>query len=387
MTQVTGDWLTAPGTQAVMGMLEDAGYQAHAVGGCVRNALLGAPVADVDISTDARPETVIALARAAGLKPVPTGIDHGTVTVVAKGEPFEVTTYRADVETDGRRAVVRFADTMAEDAVRRDFTMNALYADRRGTVVDPLGGLPDLRARHLRFIQDAAQRIREDYLRTLRYFRFHAWYGDPAQGMDAEALAAIADNLDGLDRLSAERVGAELLKLLAAPDPVQAVAVMAQTGVLPRILPGASPRALGPLLMAEAALGLAPDPLRRLAATGFADGAALRLSKPDQKRLTLLRELTEGTAGLPEVAWRHGAATARDTAALRAAILEQPVDPAALPDLAKAAQARFPVTAQDLMPALSGNALGDRLRALEAQWIASGFALSREDLLKTPPEA
>ncbi|MBN7783443.1 CCA tRNA nucleotidyltransferase [Ponticoccus gilvus] len=387
MTQVTGDWLTAPGTQAVMGMLEDAGYQAHAVGGCVRNALLGAPVADVDISTDARPETVIALARAAGLKPVPTGIDHGTVTVVARGEPFEVTTYRADVETDGRRAVVRFADTMAEDAVRRDFTMNALYADRRGTVVDPLGGLPDLRARHLRFIQDAAQRIREDYLRTLRYFRFHAWYGDPAQGMDAEALAAIADNLDGLDRLSAERVGAELLKLLAAPDPVQAVAVMAQTGVLPRILPGASPRALGPLLMAEEALDLAPEPLRRLAATGFADGAALRLSKPDQKRLTLLRELTEGTAGLPEVAWRHGAATASDTAALRAAILEQPVDPAALPDLAKAAQARFPVTAQDLMPALSGKALGDRLRALEAQWIASGFALSREDLLKTPPEA
>lgn len=387
MTTVTGDWLTAPGTQAVMGMLEDAGYQAHAVGGCVRNALLGEPVADVDISTDARPETVIALAEAAGLKPVPTGIDHGTITVVAKGEPFEVTTYRADVETDGRRAVVRFADTMAEDAVRRDFTMNALYADRRGTLVDPLGGLPDLRARHLRFIEDAAQRIREDYLRTLRFFRFHAWYGDPAQGMDAEALAAIADNLDGLDRLSAERVGAELLKLLAAPDPVQAVAVMERTGVLPRILPGASPRALGPLLMAEAALALAPEPLRRLAATGFADGAALRLSKPDQKRLALLRDLMEGTEALPEVAWRHGAETASDTAALRAAMLEQPVDPDALPDLAKAANARFPVTAQDLMPALTGKALGDRLRALEAQWIASGFALSREDLLKARPEA
>lgn len=387
MTTVTGDWLTAPGTQAVMGMLEDAGYQAHAVGGCVRNALLGEPVADVDISTDARPETVIALAEAAGLKPVPTGIDHGTITVVAKGEPFEVTTYRADVETDGRRAVVRFADTMAEDAVRRDFTMNALYADRRGAVADPLGGLPDLRARHLRFIEDAAQRIREDYLRTLRFFRFHAWYGDPAQGMDAEALAAIADNLDGLDRLSAERVGAELLKLLAAPDPVQAVAVMERTGVLPRILPGASPRALGPLLMAEAALALAPEPLRRLAATGFADGAALRLSKPDQKRLALLRDLMEGTEALPEVAYRHGTETASDTAALRAAMLEQPVDPDALPDLAKAANARFPVTAQDLMPALTGKALGDRLRALEAQWIASGFALSREDLLKARPEA
>lgn len=381
MTRVTGDWLTAPGTQAVMAMLEDAGFQAHAVGGCVRNALLQEPVADVDIATDARPETVIDLAGAAGLKSVPTGMDHGTITVVARGEPYEVTTYRADVETDGRRAVVRFADTMAEDALRRDFTMNALYADRHGVVADPLGGLPDLRARHLRFIENAEQRIREDYLRTLRFFRFHAWYGDPAQGMDAEALAAIAANLDGLDRLSAERVGAELLKLLKAPDPVQAVAVMAQTGVLARILPGASPRALGPLMLVEQALGLAPNPLRRLAATGQVDGAALRLSKSDQKRLTLLRALTEGPEGLPEVAYRHGAETARDTAALRAASLEQPLDPGALPDLTAAARARFPVTAQDLMPALSGKALGDTLRALETEWIASGFSANREDLL------
>jgi poly(A) polymerase len=387
VTRVAGAWLEAPGTQAVMALLEEAGHAAFAVGGCVRNALLGAPVADVDIATDARPERVMALAQAAGLKPVPTGIDHGTVTVVAHGAGYEVTTFRADVETDGRRAVVRFATEMGEDARRRDFTMNALYADRRGVVHDPLGGLPDLRARRLRFIEDAERRIREDYLRVLRFFRFHAWYGDPEAGMEPEALAAIAANLDGLAQLSAERVGAEITRLMAAPDPLVAVSVMAQCGVLARVLPGASARALGPLLLGEAALGLAPEPLRRLAACGFDDGAALRLSKPQQKRLALLRGLMVGTEPLIEVAWRHGETCARETAALRAAALEQPLDPAALPDLAAAAAARFPLSAKDLMPARQGPALGQALKALEAEWIASGFALDRAALLARLPDA
>jgi poly(A) polymerase len=184
--RITGDWLAQPGTQALCGALEAAGYRALFVGGCVRNALLGVSVADVDIATDARPETVTRLAEAAGLRVVPTGIEHGTVTVIAGGVPHEVTTFRRDVETDGRRAVVAFAQDVAEDAARRDFTMNALYADLRGNVIDPLSGLPDLVARRLRFVGDAHQRIREDYLRILRFFRFHAHYGDPDQGMDAE---------------------------------------------------------------------------------------------------------------------------------------------------------------------------------------------------------
>lgn len=383
MTRVTGDWLTNPATQRVMSMLEEAGFQALAVGGCVRNALLGVAVSDVDISTDARPEVVMKLAQSAGLKAVPTGIDHGTVTVVADGEGFEVTTFRADVETDGRRAVVRFADTVNEDARRRDFTMNALYADRRGSVVDPLGGLPDLQARRFRFIENAETRIREDYLRTLRFFRFFAWYGDPEQGMDAEALAAIAANLDGLDLLSRERVGVEILKLLSAPDPVMALSVMEQTGVLPRVLPGATARALGPLTLAEDVLSLEPDPVRRLTATGFRDAEALRLSKVDARRLALLAELAESTSPLAECAYRHGLATALDTAALRAALFETPVDANILPQLEQAALAVFPVKPADLMPSLQGPALGAALKALEAAWIASGFALEREQLLST----
>ena len=228
--RITGDWITRESTQALMKALNDAGHKALVVGGCVRNALLGVPVADVDIATDALPEEVMRIALAAKMKPVPTGIDHGTVTVVSGSIPHEVTTFRKDVETDGRRAVVAFATDVADDAHRRDLTINALYALADGTLVDPLGGLPDLKARRVRFIEDAEARIREDYLRALRFFRFHAYYGDPAVGMDPEALAAIAANLDGLDTLSRERVGAELLNLLAAPDPAPAVAAMAQTG-------------------------------------------------------------------------------------------------------------------------------------------------------------
>lgn len=381
MTRVTGAWLNARGTQQVMALLETAGHQALAVGGCVRNALLGAPVSDVDISTDARPERVMELAKAAGLKPVPTGIDHGTVTVVAHGEGYEVTTFRADVETDGRRAVVRFADTIEEDALRRDFTMNALYADRRGQVQDPLGGLPDLTARRIRFIEDAATRIREDYLRTLRFFRFFAWYGDPAQGIDAEALAAIADNLDGLSRLSRERIGAEMLKLLQAADPVMAVSVMERTGVLSAVLPGAVGRGLGPLSLAEQVLGLEPEPIRRLAITGFRDADALRLSKAQARRLTDLAAFSEAPGGLAEIAWRHGADVARDVAALRAAALEMPADPAVLPVIQEAAQAVFPISPADLMPGLQGPDLGRAIRTLETLWIDSGFALDRETLL------
>ncbi|MBS0123726.1 CCA tRNA nucleotidyltransferase [Thetidibacter halocola] len=382
MTTVTGDWLTHAATQRVMAMLEKGGHRAYAVGGCVRNALLGVPVTDVDIATDARPERVVDLAEGAGLKAVPTGIDHGTITVVAEGEGFEVTTFRADVETDGRRAVIRYADRIEDDAIRRDFTINALYADRRGGLVDPLGGLPDLHARRLRFIADADTRIREDYLRILRFFRFSAWYGDPAQGMDADALAAIAANLEGLHTLSRERVGAEVKKLLSAPDPVMAVSVMERTGVLQAILPGATARALGPLLSHEAALGLGADPIRRLAALGFADGPALRLSKADQARLDLFQRWVPDAAGLAEIAWRDGAERAQDLAVLRAALLESPLFPDLTQRIARGAGARFPVKAADLMPGLQGKALGDALKDLEARWIASDFTLTREALLK-----
>ncbi len=201
--KLVADWMTDPGTEAVMAALANADHAAWFVGGCVRNGLIGTSVSDIDITTDAHPEAVIAAAKAAGIKAVPTGIEHGTVTLVAAHRPYEITTLRRDLTTDGRRATIAFTDRLEDDAARRDFTINALYATSDGSVLDPNGeGLADLAARRLRFIGQPADRIAEDYLRILRFFRFHAWYADPAGGIDAEGLAACAALSDGIARLS-----------------------------------------------------------------------------------------------------------------------------------------------------------------------------------------
>ncbi|MCR8825493.1 CCA tRNA nucleotidyltransferase [Photobacterium sp. TY 1-4] len=375
-------WLNDAEALALCAALEDAGFQALFVGGCVRNAVLGADASDIDIATDATPQQVQNVSKAAGFKAIPTGIDHGTLTIVINGAPYEVTTFRTDVTTDGRRAVVAFSTDVAEDARRRDFTMNALYARSDGTLVDPLGGLPDALARRVVFIDDAAARIREDYLRILRFFRFSAWYADPAHGFDADALAAIADHLDGLAQLSAERVGSEVLKLLTAPDPAPAVAVMERVGVLSRLLEGAQSQWLAPLIHAESMLDLSPDPIRRLAVLGGEDVAIrLRLSKADARKLDALRALTEHAMSAAELGYRHGHATALNVIALRAALFEAPVNMGDARAATLGAQATFPVAARDLMPTLHGPDLGAKLKELEARWIASGFNLTRAQLL------
>ena len=382
--RITADWITADHTQAVCRMLSDAGHRALFVGGCVRNAIIGAPVTDIDIATDAWPETVIELAKDAGLRPVPTGLEHGTITVIAGGIPHEVTTFRRDVETDGRRAVVAYSTRVEDDARRRDFTMNALYADHAGNVLDPLGGLPDLMARRVRFIEDAAARIAEDYLRILRFFRFHAWYGDDAEGPDPLALAAIAEATDGLAQLSRERIGAEVRKLLSAPDPAPSVAAMRACGVLTRILPGADDRAVAPLVHLEAEVGVSPDWLARLAVMVGPEAAArLRLSRSEEVRLCLLRDGMGSLRGPGELGFRHGFEDARAILLLRAAMMGMPMHDAALREAEAGAQAEFPVRAADLMPDLSGPALGRELERLKALWITSGFTLSRDNLLNS----
>ena len=374
---VTGDWLSDPNTQAVLTLLSNAGHQAFVVGGCVRNALLGLAVTDVDIATSAPPETVIALVEEAGLRAVPTGLAHGTVTVVVNGTGFEVTTFRRDLLTDGRHATIAFCDDLALDAARRDFTMNALFARADGTVLDPLGGLADLLARRVRFVGDPQTRITEDYLRILRFFRFFAQYGDPEHGLDAEVLAACAAQADGLARLSSERVGAEMRKLLAAGDPAPAVAAMAQAGILSRVLPGADPRSLPVLVHLEA--GLAPDWLRRLSALG-GDVAGLRLTRQELRDLTRLKDQIGTVCGAAELGYRLGQKLAQDVILTRAALFATPLPADWQNEIAQGAHARFPIKARDL-PQLQGPAVGTTLRALEERWIASRFTLDKDDLL------
>lgn len=377
--KVTGDWLTASDSQAVCAALTGAGYRALFVGGCVRNSILGVAVGDVDIATDAPPEIVTVLAKKAGLKVIPTGFDHGTVTIIAGGVPHEVTTFRRDVETFGRHAVVAFSTRIEDDAMRRDLTMNALYATPEGEVVDPLGGLADCLARRVRFVGLAEERIREDYLRILRFFRFHAIYGDPDGGLDAEGLAACAANSAGLETLSAERLGAEMRKLLSAADPAPSVAAMHAAGVLAGVLPGADPRALAPLVHLEGPRP--PHWLRRLAVLGGEDPAdRLRLSRRDSRDLHHLRDEIGRLSAPAVLGYRLGEALATDAILARAAVMESPLPPMWETEVARGAAAKFPLRAADL-PGLSGLELGQRLKALEARWLDSGLTLTRSQLL------
>lgn len=369
MTRLPESLLQDPALQSVFEAIGAGGHRAWLVGGAVRNALLDEPVGDLDLATDAPPDAVTRLAEQAGLKPVPTGIDHGTVTVVADGRGFEVTTLRHDIETDGRRAVVAFSDDLAQDAHRRDFTMNALYADRHGTVIDPVGGLDDLRARRLRFVGDPAQRIAEDYLRILRFFRFFAWYGRDA---DPAAVAACREGRDGLDRISRERIGQELRKLLTAPDPVPAVRLMQDTGVLDKVLPDATPGRLYALQ--------SPAPwLARLAALSQSDLTdALRLSRSEARdHRTLATALAEDWS-FNRIAYRL-----RGDLADAAALLVQtgPSGPRDGWAAAEAAARPLPISAADLQTELQGPALGRALKAAEDAWIEACFAMPAPALI------
>jgi poly(A) polymerase len=391
-------WLERPPTARVFAALGTDGVVIRAVGGAVRNALLGLPVTEVDLATTALPERVMALAKAAGLKAVPTGIEHGTVTVIADGTPFEVTTLRRDVETYGRHATVAFAEDWKEDAKRRDFTLNALYADRDGTVFDPLGGYGDLIAGHVRFIGNAEARIKEDYLRILRFFRFNAYYGNAP--LDAEGLEACVRLRAGLSQLSAERVAGELRRILVAPRAVRTVEALFDYGLLTEVLGGA-PRMMRftRLVAAEEAFGITPDPALRLAALGVfvAEDAErlaqrLRLSNAEQAVLLLGANDHERVELPSEVAARRSLYKL-GPCKFESHVLLAAADAGVAPDDVRWQQAlrladrwpapEFPLRGPDItaLGDVMGPEIGEMLRTLESEWVASDFTLGREALL------
>jgi poly(A) polymerase len=386
------EWLRGGPVAEILALLNDGGEEARVVGGAVRNALLGLPHGDIDIATTALPGEVKRRAEAAGIKCVPTGIEHGTVMLVRDGASFEVTTQREDVETYGRKAKVAFGRDWKRDAERRDFTMNALSVDAAGAVHDYVGGLDDLPHRRVRFIGDPERRIAEDYLRILRFFRIHAQYGEGAP--DHDGLVACIRARDGLATLSAERVRAELLKLVLARHAVGVLAVMSEAGILGSLLAGV-PRlaSFSNMIKAEAAFGVEGDAVRRLGALGVVVSEdaerlwqRLRLANAEHERLQVMADRwwkTPADEAAARVLLYHlGEAHYRDRILLGWARDGHGADHARWRDLATL-PARwqapvFPIKAADFVArgVAKGPALGVAMRAAEEYWIAQGFPLS-----------
>jgi poly(A) polymerase len=370
MSGLDASWTDAQGLAPLVTAL-GAG-NARYVGGVVRDTLLGLPVKDIDIATVLPPREVMARCKAAGIKTIPTGIDHGTVTALVDGRGIEITTLRRDVATDGRRATVAFSDDWREDAARRDFTINALYADpTSGGVSDFFGGEEDLAERRVRFIGDPSERIREDHLRILRYFRFQARFGSqPADPGSENACAELAPTLMGLSR---ERVGMEMMNLLALPDPAPTVARMVELGVLPVILPDANAATLSTLIEVERREGAAPDPLRRLAALLPRDPAAaeqvaarLRLSGAQKKRLALAAMRGQDDGDPRALAYRIGLEAARDRLLL---------DGRSIAVLAGWTTPAFPLKGGEIVArgVKAGPDVARILQAVERRWVDEGF--------------
>ncbi|APO75546.1 poly(A) polymerase domain-containing protein [Rhizobium etli 8C-3] len=401
-------WFKDPRLQRVFRLLNADGGEGRVVGGAVRNSLMGLPVSDIDIATTLTPDAVMERAKASGCKAIPTGIEHGTVTLVIEGKPFEVTTLRTDVETDGRRAKVAFSTDWQADAERRDLTINALYMNFKGEVVDLVGGLADIQKRNIRFIGDAATRIAEDYLRILRFFRFFAHYGSGRP--DAEGLRACSAARSKLTTLSSERVWSELRKLLAAGDPGRALLWMRQVSVLTEVLPETEKwgiDAIPGLVATEKALAWKPDPLLRLASIVPPD--AERLEKmADRLRFSnaeaaYLRSWAAApavddemsAAAIDRLLYRSGAEGIVTRLKLALAVARGKADgdmkemsrSARLGKLLDRALAwkrpQFPIGGGDIISTgiPAGPRVGELLAKLENQWVDENFAADRATLL------
>ena len=379
-------WLQNPSLQRVMAAIAAAGGEARVAGGAVRNALMGEEVTEVDLATTLSPQQVMEACAAQGMEVYPTGIGHGTVTVVCAHEPYEVTTLRHDVETDGRRAIVSFTDDWDADAMRRDFTMNALYCDRLGRVYDPTQGYRDILRRAVIFVGDPMQRIAEDYLRILRFFRFYARYGEGAP--DAAGLDACTRLQAGLDHLSAERIRQEMFKLLAAKGAVPTLQLMAKQGILPHLLDHVEAWRALERLPPEPILRLAVlarDPLAMKDRWRLSNHEAERLEaiasltapspvlRPQEQRIILYQIGPQAWRDLVQIAWARSDASPGDAAWQE--LLSLP-DRWEIPVL--------PVSGRDLLGAgmSPGPQIGVMLKQLEDWWVASDFRPDREELLK-----
>ena len=391
--QINSRWIKSKGAQHILKILENAGHSAYFVGGCVRNSVLNIPVSDIDISTDATPEETLSLFDIDNFKVVQTGFSHGTITVISAGIPYQITTMRTDQNTDGRHADVRFSDNITEDAKRRDFTINALYANSFGEIIDPLGGLKDFNPLKIKFIGNASNRIQEDYLRILRFFRFHAQFSELTMHYDQVALSAIKDHQSGLKILSKERVWSEFQKILSTADPSRALLEMSKIGVLKKIWNDENIHNIRNLISIEKKLAIEPEPIRRLVTISTkSESISLNFSRKDAKKFSLLKRLLENKHDLAELVYQFSREIALSVLAIYTCQQGEKLKSSDVTKIEKAFLNPCPIKGAQISKYVHGAAVGIKIKEAQRIWIKSNFNSNEAKILsaigiKVKPDA
>jgi len=380
--QINSEWIKNKVTQNILKIFEGADHNAYLVGGCIRNSILNIPVTDIDISTDATPQQTLDLFNRENFKVAPTGFSHGTVTVISEGIPYQITTMRSDQNTDGRHADVVFSDDIKKDAERRDFTINALYADSTGKIINPIGGLEDFNPLAIKFIGDPNNRIQEDYLRILRFFRFHAQFSELVTQFDKVALDAIKKNQDGLKKLSKERIWSELKKILSTSNPARSLYKMSQLGILEIILENKNVHNLKRFNLIEKKMGLEPEPIRRLVAiTENNEDTFLNLSRKEAKKFSLLKGLLKKKHDPAELVYQFNREIAQSVLAIYTFYKGEKLRLSDIKKIEKACLFPCPITGAQISKYMDGPAVGIKIKEAQRAWIKSNFKSDEAKIL------
>ncbi|MDG1939415.1 MAG: CCA tRNA nucleotidyltransferase [Paracoccaceae bacterium] len=375
-------WLRNPSAQKLSKLYKSFGYQVLFVGGCVRNTILKMPVTDIDLATDAQPEEIIKIAKENNIRFVPTGLAHGTITLIIDNKNYQITTFRTDFDHDGRYAKVEFTESLLLDASRRDLTINALYCNHVGEVIDPLNGLDDIKKQKIKFIGNPNERIKEDNLRILRFFRFQAIYGNKNLEIDSIALEACHNHKSKLAALSKERITSELRKILSAPNPLEVIIKMNETGVLNELFQNVSIDSLEAYLKTEEKFKININWLGRLLSLQVTqEEESLKLTRCEFKFLKQTKSAIENQIHVLEFSYYNGVENGKIYSILQNFRHNIILCKNLLNQINSLATKKFPITAKDLMPEIRGKKLGEALRSLEDRWIKSNFTLSKKDLL------
>lgn len=375
-------WLRNPSAQKLSKLYKNFGYQVLFVGGCVRNTILKMPVTDIDLATDAQPEEIIKIAKENNIRFVPTGLAYGTITLIIDNKNYQITTFRTDFDHDGRYAKVEFTESLLLDASRRDLTINALYCNHVGEVIDPLNGLDDIKKQKIKFIGNPNERIKEDNLRILRFFRFQAIYGNKNLEIDSIALEACHNHKSKLAALSKERITSELRKILSAPNPLEVIIKMNETGVLNELFQKVSIDSLEAYLKTEEKFKININWLGRLLSLQVTqEEESLKLTRCEFKFLKQTKSAIENQIHVLEFSYYNGVENGKIYSILQNFRHNIILSKNLLNQINSLATKKFPITAKDLMPEISGKKLGEALRSLEDRWIKSNFTLSKKELL------